>query len=48
MVIKLKRMLLIVALIIVIAFSFKIYALATSEGVWPEKDQGSPMLENIN
>jgi hypothetical protein len=41
-VIKLKKILLIVALIIVIAFSFKIYALATSEGVWTKKDQEEP------
>ena len=47
MVIKLKRILLIVALMIVIAVSFSIYALATSEGVGAEKNQGSSGVTNM-
>ncbi len=47
MVIKLKRTLLIVALIVVIAVSFSIYVLTTSEGVVAEKNQGSSSVTNM-
>jgi hypothetical protein len=47
MVIKLKRTLLIVALIVVIAVSFSIYVLTASEGVVAEKNQGFSSVTNM-
>ncbi len=47
MVIKLKRTLLIVALILAITVSFSIYILVVSEGVQTEKNQGSSGVTNM-
>ena len=47
MVIKLKRTLLIVALILAITVSFSIYILVASEGVQAENNQGSSGVTNM-